>query len=59
VTDGRWMTLDAGDTDNDGDKDVILGSTYFSFGNIPQPLKDKWDKRPLSSVILENKLYKR
>jgi hypothetical protein len=59
VTDGRWMTLDAGDMDNDGDKDVILGSTFFSFGNIPQLLKDKWDKRPLSAVILENKLYKK
>jgi hypothetical protein len=56
VTNGRWMTLDVGDMDGDGDQDIILGSAFFTFGNVPQAYKDKWGKRPLSAVILENKL---
>lgn len=57
VTDGRWMTLDVGDMDGDGDQDIILGSAFFTFGNVPQAYKDKWGKRPLSAVILENILH--
>ena len=57
VTDGRWWTMDAGDIDGDGDKDIILGNAFFSFGNVPQSLKEKWGKRPLSAIILENTLY--
>jgi hypothetical protein len=58
VTDGRWVTMDVGDMDKDGDKDVILGNALFTFGNVPESLKDKWNKRPLSIVVLENTLNK-
>ncbi len=50
---GRWLTMDAGDMDGDGDKDIIPGSTVFSFGEVPQQLKNEWSKRPVSVVILK------
>jgi hypothetical protein len=53
---GRWMTMDVGDMDGDGDKDIILGSSSFSFGDVPDKIKQDWDKKPLSVVILENTL---
>jgi hypothetical protein len=56
VTDGRWMTMDVGDMDGDGDKDIILGNAFFSFGNIPNDIKEKWTQLPLSVIILENLL---
>ena len=29
---GRWMTMDAGDLDQDGDVDIVLGATYIPVG---------------------------
>lgn len=59
VTDGRWMTLDVGDMDHDGDKDIILANGTIGFGNIPDTLKQKWKSHPLACVILENMLNKK
>jgi FG-GAP-like repeat len=56
--DGRWMTMDAGDIDEDGDIDILLGNAFFTLGDVPQTFKDKWKKRPLSLVVLENTLKK-
>ncbi len=56
---GRWMTMDVGDMDGDGDKDIILGSASFSFGDVPGKIKQGWDKKPLSVVILENTLVQK
>jgi hypothetical protein len=59
ATDGRWMTMDANDIDADGDIDIVLGNAFFTLGDLPQVLKDKWKKRPLSLMILENILIKK
>jgi hypothetical protein len=56
ANDGRWMTMDAGDMDGDGDIDIILGSAAFSFGEVPQQYKDAWNKKAVSVIILENTL---
>lgn len=57
--DGRWMTMDADDIDGDGDLDILLGNAFFTLGDLPQALKDKWKKRPLSLVVLENTLVQK
>jgi hypothetical protein len=59
VTDGRWMTMDANDIDGDGDIDIVLGNAFFTLGDLPQVLKDKWKKRPLSLMVLENTLNRK
>jgi FG-GAP-like repeat len=56
ATDGRWMTMDANDIDGDGDIDIVLGNAFFSLGNLPPALKEKWKQRPLSLMVLENTL---
>jgi FG-GAP-like repeat len=58
ATDGRWMTMDANDIDRDGDIDIVLGNAFFTLGDVPQSMKDKWKKRPLSLIVLENTLIK-
>ena len=57
ATDGRWITMDAADIDNDGDCDIVLGNANFQLGKIPDSLKKKLAKKPTSILILENKRY--
>lgn len=55
VEKGRWIVMDAGDLDEDGDLDLILGSLAFEV--IPKMgLVDKWVKNGLPYILLENKL---
>ena len=54
---GRWVVMDAGDMDADGDVDLVLGS-YVSF--LPQGdttgLGKKWLSTGPSVVVLENRI---
>jgi hypothetical protein len=54
VSDGRWITMDAGDIDSDGDIDIVLGNANFTVGNIPARLKNKWDTTSSAILVLEN-----
>ncbi len=53
VKDGRWIVMDAGDLDQDGDLDILLGS--LTFETIPK--KDwvsRWVEKGIPFVLLEN-----
>ncbi len=55
VKSGRWMVMDTGDIDQDGDLDIILGSLAFEV--IPKGnYVDTWVKNGIPFIILENKL---
>jgi hypothetical protein len=58
VSEGRWLTMDAGDIDADGDIDIILGNAYFTLGYIPENFKKKWDAYSPSVILLKNNLKK-
>ncbi|MFD2937377.1 FG-GAP-like repeat-containing protein [Spirosoma flavum] len=50
---GRWICMDVGDWDQDGDQDIILGN--FSKGFINQTdLKPRWDTH-LPLLVLKNR----
>ncbi len=51
-TDGRWMAMDAGDMDGDGDLDILLGSMIF--GTDHTRYFEKWSDGTLPFAWLEN-----
>lgn len=51
---GRWITMDAGDLDGDGDVDIVLGAFNRSFGDVPTTLAKSWEERGPSILLLEN-----
>lgn len=51
---GRWITFDTGDTDGDGDEDIVLGS-FVAFDPLDGAgLQQQWIQSGPSIVILEN-----
>lgn len=52
---GRWLTMDAGDVDGDGDIDLVLGSLTEMRGSpVPERIKQFWQTRGPSVLILKN-----
>lgn len=53
---GRWLTLDAGDVDGDGDEDIALGSFVRGPETTPVPtaVKDRWRTNGAAVLLLEN-----
>jgi hypothetical protein len=53
---GRWITMDAGDFDGDGDEDVLLGSLVLGPTSIPIPqtIAEKWKLNAPAILLLEN-----
>ena len=54
---GRWLTMDAGDIDKDGDIDIALGAFNDGPGqdNFPPQFNDQWQKNPVPVLILKNR----
>ncbi|MEL6191619.1 MAG: VCBS repeat-containing protein [Bacteroidota bacterium] len=53
--DGRWMVMDAGDVDQDGDEDIVLGSFTLNSDQISPELMKKWQRENKKVLILENR----
>lgn len=53
---GRWISLDQGDIDGDGDLDLILGSLAFETVPVQQELESNWINRGIPCLVLENTL---
>lgn len=52
-TAGRWISMDAGDPDGDGDLDLIVGSLAFEVVP-PSPLLRQWIDNGIPFILLEN-----
>ncbi len=52
---GRWLTMDAGDLDGDGDLDIVLGCFVDGPTYVPGLLHDKWREVTPPVFILRNK----
>jgi hypothetical protein len=51
---GRWMVMDAGDLDGDGDTDLVLGSCLMETTPPGKPYEQQWLRTGSSFLILEN-----
>ncbi|MDV7138835.1 VCBS repeat-containing protein [Maribacter sp. TH_r10] len=51
----RWLLIDAGDVDEDGDEDIILSSFSYSFTPVPSEKLKFWEEKGVDVLILENK----
>ena len=56
ANEGRWLLMDKGDVDQDGDTDIILSSFSYSFTPVPQNLEKQWQENNVDLLILENQL---
>lgn len=53
---GRWIVMDVGDMDGDGDQDIVLGSQQDGPSPVPRLLREGWGKEGPSLLILKNRL---
>lgn len=51
---GRWLTMDTGDVDGDGDEDVVLGSFFAAVTPVPEEYARRWSDSTMPVLYLEN-----
>ena len=56
AADGRWVAMDVGDMDGDGDVDIVLGSFIEGPGAVPNVLMQRWRDLQRPILYLENQL---
>ncbi len=54
---GRWLLMDSGDFDQDGDLDIVLSSFTYGFTPVPNHLAEIWESTSTDLMILKNRLY--
>lgn len=54
VMEGRWLTMDVGDLDGDGDPDVVLGAGYIPAGIPRKSLFDRQVRSGPHVLVLKN-----
>ncbi|QJW88846.1 VCBS repeat-containing protein [Spirosoma taeanense] len=54
---GRWLTMDAGDIDQDGDDDILLGSFFRPTSPQYADLMNQWRKPGAGILVLKNTLH--
>jgi hypothetical protein len=52
---GRWLVMDAGDIDQDGDQDIILGSFALPHSQAPEQMIKTWMKGS-PFIVLQNRV---
>jgi hypothetical protein len=55
VNEGRWLCMDTGDLDGDGDKDIVIGSFIRGPSEVPPSFLKVWEKGELPGLVLWNK----
>jgi hypothetical protein len=53
---GKWLVMETGDFDGDGDLDIALGSFLYMPGQVPPSIGEAWRQRGSSVTILYNRL---
>ncbi len=53
---GRWLSLDAGDFDGDGDDDLLLGSYIRGPTPVPRILMEAWEEARRPLLLLQNQI---
>lgn len=56
AADGRWIVMEAGDVDGDGDTDLVLGSFTYSPAYTPPAFYRHWNSTTTDLMFLENRL---
>jgi hypothetical protein len=51
---GRWITMDVGDVDKDGDADIVLGAHNEGPTFVPSLLQKRWQEAGPTLIILRN-----
>lgn len=54
VKSGRWLCMDTGDLDGDGDQDIAIGSFVRGPSEVPLSFMKAWENKALPGLILWN-----